>query len=108
MFENESQITSDLQLAINELEKVLHSKIEIEENLKLSINENYKLNNIADNLKSENDRKDYKINKYINDININNTNISNLEIKQKELLDLNEELSQRIITHQNSNIELNK
>lgn len=58
MVENESQITSDLQLAINELEKVLNLKIELEEKIKLANNENYNLSNTIEEIKNENDNQE--------------------------------------------------
>lgn len=54
MAENEQQMTNDLTLAINELEKVLSFKTKLEENIESLSNENIKLSETVDITKNKN------------------------------------------------------
>jgi hypothetical protein len=54
MAENEQQMTNDLTLAINELEKVLSFKTKLEENIESLSNENLKLSETVDITKNKN------------------------------------------------------
>lgn len=54
MAENEQQMTNDLTLAINELEKVLSFKTKLEENIKSLSNDNFKLSETIDITKNKN------------------------------------------------------
>jgi len=54
MAENEQQMTNDLTLAINELEKVLSFKTELEEKIESLNKNNYKLNETIDRTEIKN------------------------------------------------------
>lgn len=107
MNENEQQLTNDLTLAINELEKVLSFKAEAEEKIESLNKFNNKLNETIEMTKNKNLSLEQTQKKMSIEINEQKNNINGIQEKQNELIRTNEELNEEICYYKNTHAELN-
>lgn len=107
MTENEQQMTTDLTLAINELENVLSFKTGLEENIESLTKENRSLNETVDMTRNKNISLEKTQKKMSFEINEYKSNIQNIKEKENELLRINEELNKENCHNKNIHNELN-